>query len=294
MLYERVKFAFQRRKSVKDKFEIRLNFKTNTGRPERIFLSMAEYVSAFDNLVHLVSKGIDPNNDITTELSRVQVSPLSSVVECQGRYSKTLAQVPLMIANHMIGLETLNKEAQIDVFASKLEQDILSDTKLDFPNQANINRLALAKGLNQLTKASKRLVDGETLEVKNRQGNVFNLNTKVRFTKDPEDIFKEHIERKSEVETLLIKKPVFVGSAMWEFKSIQRKKVFNAPIEDKAWLKKYQNRDLHLEPGDAISARVEFVMFKEKGAKNFSFKDHKVLEVELSINNNELQHTLAL
>lgn len=279
---------------MKDTFEIRLNFKSNTGRPERIFLLMAEYISAFDNLVQLVSSGINPDNDILCELSSVQISPLKSVVECRGGYCKTLAQVPLMIANHMVGLETLNKEAQIDLFASKLEQDILSDTKLDFPNQANINRFALAKGLNQLTKASKRLVDGESLEVKNSNGNVFNLNTRARFTKNPEDIFKEHIERKCEVETLLIKKPVFVGSSMWEFKSIQRKKVFNAPIEDKAWLKKYQNRDIHLEPGDAISARVEFVMFKEKGAKNFSFKDHKVLEVELSINNNELQHTLAL
>jgi len=279
---------------VKDKFEIRLNFKSNTGSPERIFLAMAEYVSAFDNLVHLVSRGIDPDNEITCELSTVQVSPLKSVVECMGGYCKTLAQVPLMIANHMVGLEAINKEAQIDEFASKLEQDILSDTKLDFPNQANIDRLALAKGLNKLTKASVRLVDGETLEVKNSNGNVFNLNTRTKFTKDPEDIFKEHTERKREVETLLIKKSVFVGSSMWEFKSIQRKKSFNAPLADKAWLKKYQNREIHLEPGDAISAMVEFVIYKEKGAKNYSYKDHKILEVELSINNNELQHSLSL
>jgi len=279
---------------VKDQFEIRLDFKSNTGSPERIFLAMAEYVSAFNNLVHLVSRGIDPDNEIRCELSTVQMSPLKSVVDCIGGYCKTLAQVPLMIANHLVGLESISKEEQIDAFANKLEQDILSDTKLDFPNQANINRLALAKGLNQLANASNRLVDGETLEVKNSNGNVFSLNTRARFTRDPEDIFKEHIERKREIETLVIKKSVFVGSSMWEFKSLQRKKAFNAPIKDKAWLKKYQNREIHLEPGDAISAMVEFVIYKEKGAKNYSFKDHKILDVALSINNNELQHTLEL
>mgnify|MGYP000328676250 FL=1 len=279
---------------MKDQFEIRLDFKSNTGSPERIFLAMAEYVSAFDNLVNVVSRGIDPDNEITCELSTVKMSPLKSVVDCTGGYCATLAQVPLMIANHMVGLNSISKEEQIDAFANKLEQDILSDTKLDFPNQANINRLALAKGLNQLANASKRLVEGETLDVKNSNGNVFSINTRTRFTKDPEDIFKEHIERKREVETLLVKKSVFVGSSMWEFKSIQRKKAFNAPIEDKAWLKKYQNRDIHLEPGDAISAMVEFVIYKEKGAKNYSFKDHKILDVALSIKNNELQHTLEL
>ncbi|MEP3414017.1 MAG: hypothetical protein ABJN66_03140 [Gilvibacter sp.] len=49
---------------MKDQFEIRLDFKPNTGSPERIFLAMAEYVSAFENLVHVVGKGIDPENEV--------------------------------------------------------------------------------------------------------------------------------------------------------------------------------------------------------------------------------------
>lgn len=96
------------------------------------------------------------------------------------------------------------------------------------------------------------------------------------------------------METLLIKRPVFVGSSMWDFKSIQRRKTFSAPIEDKDWLERYQSRQVHLEPGDAISAIVEYVLYKEKGAKHFSFKDHKVLDVGRKIKSEELQHLLEL
>ena len=121
---------------------------------------------------------------------------------------------------------------------------------------------------------------------------MFYIKTKTRFSRDPEDIFKEYSQLKREVETLLIRTPVFVGNSMWGFKSIQRKKAFSAPIEDKDWLEKYQNREIYLEPGDAISAIVEYIIYKEKGDKYFRFKDHKILDVERPIKNTELHQIL--
>jgi hypothetical protein len=279
---------------VKDQFEIRLDFKSNTGSPERIFLAMADYVSAFENLVHVVGKGIDPENEISCELSAVEIGSLKSIVECIGNYCSTLSRVPLMIAEHMVDLNEIDNAEQIEDFASKLESGILSDTELNFPNQANINRLDLAKGLDQLSEASKKLVDGETVDVRKTHSNVYFINTKTKFTRDPEDIYNEHFEIKKKQEVLHIRKSAFVGSSMWEFKSVKRNKTFSAPIEDKLWLERYQNREIHLEPGDAISALVEFAIYKQKGAKNYNFKDHKVLDVGRLIKNEELQHLLEL
>jgi len=279
---------------VKDQFEIRLDFKANAGSPERIFLAMAEYVGAFENLVHIVGKGIDPENEISCELSAVEIGSLKSVVECIGRYCSTLSRVPLMIAEHMVDLNEIDNEEQIEDFVTKLESDILSDTELSFPNQANINRLDLAKGLDQLSEASKKLVDGETVDVRKSRSNVYYINTKTRFTRDPEDIYKEHFEIQRKEEVLQIRKSAFVGASMWEFKSVQRNKTFSAPIDDKVWLERYQNREIHLEPGDAISALVEYAMYKQKGAKNYCFKDHKILTVGRPIKNEELQHLLEL
>ncbi len=193
-----------------------------------------------------------------------------------------------------INIEEINREEQIDDFVNNIEAGLLADINLDFPNQVNINRLEFAKGLLQLTEASKKLVDGETVDVRENNENVFYINTKTRFSRDPEEIFKEYSQLKREVETLLIKTPVFVGNSMWGFKSMQRNKAFSAPIEDKDWLDKYQNREIYLEPGDAISAIVEYVIYKEKGDKYCRFKDHKILGVERPIKNKELKQILIL
>ena len=71
---------------MKDNFEIRLDFKPNTGSPERVFLAMAEYVSAFENLVYVVGQGIDPESEVSCELSAVETGSLKSIVGCIGNY----------------------------------------------------------------------------------------------------------------------------------------------------------------------------------------------------------------
>ena len=78
---------------MKDQFEIRLDFKPNTGSPERVFLAMAQYVNAFENLVLVVGKGIDPDNVVTCELSAVETGSIRSIVDCIGRYCSTLSKI---------------------------------------------------------------------------------------------------------------------------------------------------------------------------------------------------------
>lgn len=279
---------------MKDQFEIRLDFKPNVGSPERVFLAMAQYVSAFERLLLVVSKGIDPENEVSCELSSVEMGSIKSIVDCIGGYCSTLSKVPLMIAEHMVDLGEIDREEQIEEFTRKIENDVLLDTDLDFPNQANINRLEVAKGLSQLVEASKMLAEGETVDVRKKGSNVFYINTGTRFSRTPEDLFQEHFEIQRKTETLLVRKPVFVGNSMWDFKSIQRKKTFSASIDDESWLERYQNREVHLEPGDAITAFVEFAMYKDKGEKYYCYKDHKVITVGRPIKNDELQQILEL
>lgn len=279
---------------MQDYFEIRLDFKPNTGGPERIFFAMAEYLSAFENLIEIVGKGIDPQGSFSCELSGVQISSLKSIVKCIGNYCSALSRVPIVIAGQMIDLHEINREEQIEKIVSKIESEVVSTTEIDFPNQVNINRFEFSKGLERLTEASKRIVDGETIDVRNNEHNVIFLNTRTFFSKGSEEIFEEasHVKRHEEI--LLIKRPTFVGNSMWDFKSVQRKKSFSAAIEHEDWLKKYQNRQVHLEPGDAISAIVEYVAYKERGDKFFNYKDHKVVSVQREIKKEELQLILDI
>jgi len=276
---------------VKEHFEIRFDFKPNTGSPERVFLAMAKYVSAFENLIYVVSDGIDPDNHISCELTGVEIGSLKSIVNCfssVSSYCSILSNVPRLIATHMVELDEIDDESQIEKLASQLEGDVVSDTDLHFPNQANINRLNLAKGIKKLVEASNSLAENETIDLKNSDTNVVYLNTKTRFPREPEDLFNKQYEVVRKNETLLIKRPVFYGTSMWDFKSIERKKSFSASISDLEWLERFQGRCVSLNPGDAITAFVEYVVYRAKGEKLYSYKDHKVLKVGRPVESQEL------
>ncbi len=82
---------------------------------------------------------------------------------------------------------------------------------------------------------------------------------------------------------------------MWDFKSIERKKSFSAPIEDEKWLKRFQNRELpHIDPGDGVIALVSYEAKKEKGSRTFNFSNHKIVNIVRPMKSDEIQKILDL
>ena len=63
-------------------FEIRLDYKASTGSADRVFLVMAEYVSAFEELVHVVGHSIDPEADFSYQLSTVKQGSIKGILNC--------------------------------------------------------------------------------------------------------------------------------------------------------------------------------------------------------------------
>ncbi|ANB21970.1 MULTISPECIES: hypothetical protein [Alteromonas] len=279
-------------------FEVRLDYKPATGSADRVFLAMAEYVSAFEELVHVVGHSIDPEADFSYQLTAVEQGSIKAVLNCASvikSLSNTLCKIPEYIAGSMVELDEIDSEEDIENIATHVEDKVKESIDIKFPNELNINRLRLAEGVKKLVSASVHLIDGETIDLKSGSNNLVFLNTKVRFDKDPNSLFDEILREVKKTETLLIKKPVFFGDAMWDFKSIERYKSFSAPILDEPWLKRYQNRELtHIDPGDAIIALVSYEAHKAKGAKHFSFSNHKILHVERPIRSDELQSIFDL
>ena len=279
-------------------FEIRLDFKPCTGGADRVFLAMADYVNAFEELVYVVGHSIDPEANFSYQLSSVDKGSLKGVMKCVSSiksFSQTLSKIPQFVASSMVDLDEIETEEHVNKLAESVQDKVKEETDIHFPNELNINRLNLAKGAKKLVSASERLVDGETIDIKTSDNNVVYLNTSTRFRKDPESLFVELSKEVKTTETLLIKKPVFVGEAMWDFKSIERKKSFSASIQDENWLRRFQNRELpHIDPGDAIIALVSYEAIKEKGSKTFYFTNHQILSVDRPIKSDELQNILDL
>lgn len=275
-------------------FVIRLDYKPSTGRPDRVFLAMAAYVTAFENLTYTVGKSIDADLNFTYELSGVEIGSLKSIIKCKSRLEKVahaLSSIPWYIANSMVDLDSVENEETIDKVVKGVEDELLAHGAVDFPNQVNIDRYQYAKDIKELCRASELLADGETVDIRSpRNSNVTYLNTKVRFNKEVDELFIADSTEVKKIETLLVKKPVFLGDSQWDFKSVERNVSFSASIEDKEWLGRYQSCNLgHLDPGDALIAYIGYQAVRLKDSKTYTHKQHRVLHVERVIKGRELQ-----
>jgi len=277
----------------KESFELTLDYKPGIGSADRVFLAMAAYVSAFEDINFTIGKAIDAQTEFGYELSEVQTGSIKSIQNCVAgvsKIAKALANVPNMIANAMIDVEEISSENDIEKVARNIEDQLKSKNISEFPNQININRLAFARNLKNLTEAANQLVEGETIKLKSPTSNVINLNTKTRFPLTPEEIFSEIKKSARTRETLLIRRPVFIGKSAWDFKSIERKKSFSAPILHSEWLDKYQRRELgHLDPGDALIAVVSYDVTKQKGDSQLLFSNHQIIKIERMVKSKEIQ-----
>lgn len=174
-------------------FEIRLDYKPSTGKPERVFLAMAAYVTAFENLTFTVGKSIDADLNFTYELAGIQISSLKSIIKCTSGFEKVanaLASIPRFIANSMVDLDCVDSEELIDGVVKGIENELMVLGAVEFPNQVNIDNYQYAKDIKSLCKAAELLADGETVDIRtSRDNNVTYLNTKVRFEKDVDELF---------------------------------------------------------------------------------------------------------
>jgi hypothetical protein len=193
----------------------------------------------------------------------------------------------------MVEVEEINSESDIEKIAKYIEEQLRQTNSTEFPNQVNINRTDLAQALKKLTEASTLLADGEKVKIKSPQSNVIDLNTRLHFPLTPEELFSEIKKNVKRKETLLIKRPVFIGKSAWDFKSIERRKSFSATILHSEWLKRYQNRELgHIDPGDALIALISYDITKQKGDSQVSFSNHQVINIEKIVRSKDIQQSI--
>jgi hypothetical protein len=87
-----------------------------------------------------------------------------------------------------------------------------------------------------------------------------------RFSVDADRIEELLTDRALEdtlTEILIVKKPDYLGSSMWQFR--YGNKNVEARMADQEWLERFQTRGVELHPGDAIRARVHAVVKYDKG-----------------------------
>ena len=115
----------------------------------------------------------------------------------------------------------------------------------------------------------------------------FNFDFYVSPEKIEELIVMEKIPNK-ETMILKVKKPDYLGESMWEFKGVEG--VIEVKILDMGWLRKFQDRQFVLRPGDSIKAIVNVEVHYGYDSKVVirKYSIEKVLKIIPMTNNKQL------
>ena len=136
-------------------------------------------------------------------------------------------------------------------------------------------------------------MNGDEASVITPDGETINLDLSVRL--DVEEIESLAI-KETQVHTvpamvLIVRKPDYLGSSMWDLR--HGKRSISAKIEHEGWLNEFQRRRVDVRPGDALkcAVRIEMMYGHDNELINEKYYVETVTEV---LENKYEQHGLPL
>jgi len=225
---------------------IKIDYLKERENPEQIFIAMAHYISAYKEFGELLAEATGYNFKYELILKGIETGSIKAVLgSITNGFSSFLEKQSSEFLNDLIFTNEIISPEQVNDLAELQERRI---EKENISISPYINRVSLAKILQELSAANEMLNPQEKAEIENIKAegsNVININTNMRFLGDPETMFDEHNPMKYRGKDCLdIIKPVNFGDAQWQVRSRTTHKTFMATIGHKDWLKKYQSGDL--------------------------------------------------
>lgn len=170
-----------------------------------------------------------------------------------GRYLVRAKYLVLDFVNQRIEVSDANRLAQLRQDLVKLAEE--TDVR-HLPGYAPASASDLITSVTDFSTAKSRLLKRDSIRlISDEREESFNM--EIEWT--PEDMkglfVKETIKHPPMNMILLIKKPDYIGSSQWEFRH-GRARVL-ARVGHVEWLKRFQNQQIDVRPGDALRCMVE-------------------------------------
>lgn len=254
-------------------FAIELYYEPGGDDPGRVFRGMASLIEAFadldTDLARAVSVQIRPVQLLQDIEAGSLIAWLRTVVrQIDDEALKKLDWKPLIgqylvRAKHRLlawldGKERVNSLQEIETLEAELQELAEETDVLSLPVYARVPRRALLSDLSELSAAFGVLRDGDRVVYRSplAEGEV-----NIGFGITPqqvEDLLTAETRQGEYTMVLLVKKPDYLGTSMWQFR-LQGHTV-DGPILDEEWLTRFQAGAVVLRPGDAIEGKVHVEM----------------------------------
>jgi hypothetical protein len=250
-------------------FAFEIDFKRGEGSPSRVFLAINDFILGCQRLDAELAHTIDNNIETVLVLEDIEAGSIkvwlrNSLRATEDDALKTLDWKPL-VGKYLVRAKYVVLRWLDDGTAPKSLPDLARQiqaiaTETDvkhLPDYQPPSPTAILDAVRDFQAVKNQLVAGDRAAYIPGDGEPLEINLTTRW--NIEDIealaVKEKVEFPIAPMILAVKKPDYLGDSKWELR--HGKKPISAKIEDVLWLRRFQNREVDVRPGDALRCEVK-------------------------------------
>lgn len=251
-------------------FAFEIDFKRGTGSPSRVFLAINDFIRGCERLDAELVQAIDSNIETVLVLEDIETGSIKVWLRNVLRSTeddalKTLDWKPLvgkyLVRSKYAVLRWLDDGGEgvpksLPALAREI-QAIAAETDVKhLPDYQPPSPKALIEAARDFQGVKNQLTPGDTAKYIPRDGEPLEMNLAVAWNiEDIESMaVRETVKFPIAPMILAVKKPDYLGDSKWELRHGKRN--ISAKIEDEAWLKQFQGRQIDVRPGDALRCDV--------------------------------------
>lgn len=248
-------------------FAFEIDFLKGEGSASRVFAATHDFIKACEALDHELVQSIDANIETIMVLEDIEIGSIKTwlrtalhAVEDDALKDldwKKQVGAYLVKAKYAVIRWTEQEDAPAQLPALRQEiQRIASETDVrHFPDYLPPSPAALVNAMRDIQGVKERLIDGDRATMITPTGEI-EMNLSIRWPiEDIEALAVARTIEQPEARMILaVKKPDYLGTSKWELR--HGKRTVQAKIEDDVWLRRFQNRQIDVRPGDALQCIV--------------------------------------
>lgn len=251
-------------------FAFEVDFQRGVGPASRVFAATHEFIRACENLDAELVQSIDSNIETVLVLEDIEAGSIktwlrSMLTATNDEALKTLDWRPqvgkyLVKAKYAV-LRWTDDEGTRNLPALREEiRKIAAETDVrHLPDYAPPSPRALIDAVRDFQSVKDNLVEGDRArfiaEAPDVPGWEFNLAVRIPIEAIEDLAVARTIEVPAAEMILPVKKPDYLGDSKWGLRHGKRN--IEAKIEDTPWLRRFQNREVDVRPGDALRCRMK-------------------------------------
>lgn len=249
-------------------FAFYIDFKMGVGSPSRVFTATSDFIKACERLDKDLVQAVDSNIETVLILENIETASLktwlrNTLTATEDDGLKTLDWKPL-VGKYLVRakyailrwIDDEKDDKDLRSLAKEI-QSIAAETDVrHLPDYAPPSPQTLIRAIEDFQGVKDRLSESDKASYITDEAEL-SINLRLRLSvEDIEQLaVKEIVKQPNQPMILAVKKPDYLGESMWDLR--YGKRTINAKIADGEWLKRFQNREEDVRPGDSLRCEVD-------------------------------------